>query len=534
VDGSKRVRLRLRPHAKPLVAARTLLADLVDTSQRVAEDASRRAKIVSISELLRRLEPDEIEIAVSYLSGATRQGRSGIGWAALRDAQPEANPRDPTLTLLAVDEALARIARTAGPGSIAERTRLLAALFARATAREHEFLARLLIGELRQGALEGLMIEAVAAAAAIPADAVRRAAMIAGGVAAVAKSALSKGATGLSGYAIALFQPLAPMLAQPAEDIADALALIPNAALEWKLDGARVQVHKHGEEVRIYTRTGHEVTAAAPEIALAVQRADAQTLILDGEAIALKPGGAPYPFQDTMRRFGRVQDIEAMRQSMPLSVFFFDCLHAGERDLVDLPADQRIEALTAVVAPELLTPRLVTGDVAAAQAFYDDAIARGHEGVMVKSLDAPYDPGARSAMWLKVKRSHTLDLVVLAAEWGHGRRRGWLSNLHLGAIDRASGQFVMLGKTFKGMTDAMLAWQTEELLKREVSRDEWSVRVRPELVVEIAFNDLQASERYPGGLALRFARVKRYRPDKKAEDADTMETVRTIYARQEG
>jgi DNA ligase-1 len=292
-------------------------------------------------------------------------------------------------------------------------------------------------------------------------------------------------------------------------------------------------VHKDGDEVRIYTRTGNDVTPAAPEIVTAVRSAQAQTLILDGEAIVLKPGGAPYPFQDTMRRFGRVLDIEAMRASMPLSVFFFDCLRRDQNDLVSMPASARFEAMSAALPSELLIPRLVTSDAAAAQAFYDDALERGHEGVMVKALEAPYEPGARSAAWLKVKRVHTLDLVVLAAEWGHGRRKGWLSNLHLGAIDPSSGSFVMLGKTFKGMTDAMLAWQTEELLKRQVSSDDWSVQVRPELVVEITFNDLQASPRYKGGLALRFARVKGYRPDKKAQDADTIDTVRAIYAQQE-
>jgi DNA ligase-1 len=305
------------------------------------------------------------------------------------------------------------------------------------------------------------------------------------------------------------------------------------AALEWKLDGARVQVHKDGDTVRIYSRTGNEVTHAAPEVVEVMRAARARRLILDGETIALKASGAPYPFQETMRRFGRALDIEAMRGTMPLSVFFFDCLRRDDSDLVPAPATVRFEALSAVLPSDLLIPRLATSDVAAAQAFYDDALERGHEGVMVKALDAPYDPGSRSAQWLKVKRAHTLDLVVLAAEWGHGRRRGRLSNLHLGARDPASGDFVMLGKTFKGMTDAMLAWQTEELLKREIARDEWTVRVRPELVVEVTFNDLQASSRYPGGLALRFARVKGYRPDKTAADADTIDTVRAIFAKQE-
>jgi DNA ligase-1 len=515
-----------------IVGAPTLLAELVDTSLRVGENAGRRAKIAAIADLLRKLARDEIEIGVSWLSGITRQGRSGIGYALVRDARPAANVEHAGLTLIDVDSTLAAIAQTSGPGSVGERTRLLSQLLARATAREQAFLERLLIGELRQGALEGIMIEAVAAAAGMPAEAVRRAAKVGGGTVAIAASALTKGAPGFGRYVISLFQPVSPMLAQPADDIADALARIAMPALEWKVDGARVQVHKSGDDVRIYTRTGNDATAAAPEIVSAIRHAKARTLILDGEAIALKQNGAPYPFQDTMRRFGRELDVDAMRASMPLSVFFFDCLTRDDENLVALPGSDRFEAMSAALPSELLIPRLVTSDPAAAQAFYDDAVGRGHEGVMVKSLAAPYDPGARSAQWLKVKRTHTLDLVVLAAEWGHGRRRGFLSNLHLGAIDPATGQYVMLGKTFKGLTDALLAWQTEELLKREVARDDWTVRVRPELVVEIAFNDLQASPRYPGGLALRFARVKGYRPDKKAQDADTMDALRAIYAQQ--
>jgi DNA ligase 1 len=510
-----------------------LLSELVDTSRGVGEYASRHSKIARIANFLRELAPEEIDIGVSYLSGATRQGRSGVGYALVRDAQPSANAGTPSLTLIEVDETLERIARSGGRGSIGERTALLSALFAKATEGERSFLSRLLLGELRQGALEGLMIEAVAAAAGLPPASVRRAAMIAGGIARVASPALTEGAAALSRFTIALFQPFAPMLAQPAEDIGDAMARIPMAAIEWKLDGARVQVHKHGDEVRIYTRTGNDVTAAAPEIVSTVQLLPAPTLILDGEAIVLRADGSPYPFQDTMRRFGRVLDIEAMRKTMPLSVFFFDCLRRDESDLVLLPTSERFEAMAAALPSELLIPRLVTSDTAAAQTFYDGAVERGHEGVMVKALDASYEPGARSAAWLKVKRAHTLDLVILAAEWGHGRRKGWLSNLHLGAIDPATGELVMLGKTFKGMTDAMLAWQTEELLKREVDRDAWTVHVRPELVVEITFNDLQTSPRYPGKLALRFARVKGYRPDKQAQDADTMDAVRAIYAQQE-
>lgn len=510
----------------------TLLADIVGASMRVGDVSGRRAKVAEIAALLRKLDPDEIDIGVAYLSGELPQGRKGIGYALIRDSHPEASAPEPNLTLRDVDAALAAIGATTGRGSLSERQRLLAALLAAATAGEQSFLVKLLLGELRQGALEGLMIEAVASAAGLPPAIVRRAAMVAGGIAAVAAPALRKGEEGLRAFSITLFQPLAPMLAQPADDIEVALASLPAASLEWKLDGARVQVHKSGDEVRIYTRTGNDVTPAAPEIVEAVRGFPAQTLILDGEAIALRPDGAPYPFQDTMRRFGRAFDIERMRESLPLSVFFFDCLRHDRDDLVGRSGSERFEVMAGVVPASMRIPRLVTGDVAAAQAFYDDAVQRQHEGVMVKALDAAYEPGSRSAAWLKVKRAHTLDLVVLAAEWGHGRRHGRLSNLHLGAHDTNTGELVMLGKTFKGMTDALLDWQTKALLAREVRRDEWTVYVRPELVVEITFNDLQASPRYPGGLALRFARVKGYRPDKRPEDADTMATVRAIYASQ--
>src|SRR5512143_77193 len=510
-----------------------LLAVLAAVSRRVGGLPSRNAKIAQIAGLLRRLAPDEVEIGASWLAGIPRQGRSGIGYALIRDARPATFAAAPSLTLAEVDAALGRIADTRGPGSTNARVQLLTALLSRATADEYDFLTRLLLGELRQGALEGLMIDAVAAAAGVPVKAVRRAAMVGGGIAAVAHTALGEGSSALGRHAMAIFAPVAPMLAQAADDVEGALAPLGVAALEWKLDGARIQAHKRWGEVRIYSRTGNDVTAATPEVVAAVRDADAHTLILDGEAIALKPDGAPFPFQETMSRFGRILDIDEMRKRYPLSVFFFDCLRRDDQDLLARPASARHAALAAVLRGRRLAPRLVTGDVAAAAAFYEEAVARGHEGVMVKALDASYEPGARSASWRKVKRSHTLDLVVLAAEWGHGRRRGWLSNLHLGAADPATGGFVMLGKTFKGMTDAMLQWQTAELLKREVARGDGVVHVRPELVVEVAFNDLQRSPRYPGGLALRFARVKGYRPDKDASGADTMESVRSIFAGQQ-
>jgi len=324
-------------------------------------------------------------------------------------------------------------------------------------------------------------------------------------------------------------QPVLPMLAQPAADIESAMGLLGTAILEWKLDGARVQVHKSGEEVRVYTRNLNDVTTAVPEIVSVVRQAKPNSVILDGEAIALRADGRPHPFQLTMRRFGRKLDVEALRAELALSVFFFDCLYRDGEPLVARPASERHDLLRLSLPRETVTPSLITDDAEKAKAFYDGALAQGHEGVMAKAMNAPYESGRRGAGWLKVKRARTLELVVLAAEWGHGRRKGWLSNLHLGARDPRSGEFVMLGKTFKGLTDEVLEWQTKEFLARETGRDDWTVRVRPELVVEIAFNDLQESPHYPAGLALRFARVKGYRPDKRPDEADTIDTVRRIY-----
>jgi len=519
----------------------TALATLVDASARAAATSSRLAKRDAIADLLRGADGDEVEIAVAWLSGEARQGRIGVGWATLA-ALRGAPAAEPTLTLGDADAALSAVAGAAGKGSAAARSATLRALFERATAAEQDFLVRLLVGELRQGALEGVMLDAVAAASGLPPADVRRAAMVTGRLGEVARMAMSKGdgeghgAAGLARLAVALHRPVQPMLATPADDIAAAMARLGTAALEWKVDGARVQVHKAGGEVKVYTRALKDVTASAPEIVEALHALAAQELILDGEAVALAADGSPLPFQVTMRRFGRKLDVERMRAELPLAVYFFDCLHRDGTSLLDRPARERFDALAAALPEALVIPRIVTADVAAAVDFYADALARGHEGVMAKALDAPYEAGRRGASWLKVKRAHTLDLVVLAAEWGHGRRHGWLSNLHLGARDptvaHSPSGWVMLGKTFKGMTDALLEWQTAELLAREVRRDAYTVWVRPELVVEIAFNDLQESPHYPGGLALRFARVKGYREDKAAADADTIETVRALYEAQ--
>ena len=513
----------------------TSLAVLVDASARAAETSSRLAKRDAIAALLRSADPDEVEIAVAWLSGEARQGRIGIGWAALASLRgvPAA---DPKLTLREVDAALGIVATTSGKGSVAARNATLHALFERATADEQGFLVRLLIGELRQGALEGVMLDAIAAASSTPAADVRRAAMVTGRLGDVARTAMTEGAAGLARFAVALHRPVQPMLATPADDIVAAMAKLGTAALEWKVDGARVQVHKAGGEVKVYTRALKDVTTSVPEIVEALQAVPAHELILDGEAVALNADGSPQPFQATMRRFGRKLDVEAMRAELPLAVYFFDCLHIDGSSLLDQPAQERFDALAAALPAALVIPRIVTADVATAERVYADALARGHEGVMAKSLDAPYEAGRRGASWLKIKRAHTLDLVVLAAEWGHGRRTGWLSNLHLGARDPArthsQSGWVMLGKTFKGMTDALLGWQTRELLARETRRDHDTVWVKPELVVEIAFNDLQESPQYPGGVALRFARVKGYREDKSAAEADTIDTVRAMHQAQ--
>jgi DNA ligase-1 len=425
----------------------------------------------------------------------------------------------------AVDAAFERLAGLAGSGSQAERRRLLGELFAAATGREQEFLRRLVLGDLRQGALQSIVTDAVAKAAGIPQAEVRRALMLLGDAGDLARIALSEGVEGLRQVRLQVGRPVQPMLAGTAPDLGAALEKIRPAALEWKLDGARIQVHRSGDDVGVYTRSLDDVTGSVPEIVEAVLALDADPLVLDGEAIALRPDGRPHPFQITGSRFGSRRSVDELRRSTPLTPFMFDVLHANGDDLLDLPGSERAERLAAIVPEVMRVPRLVVESDDAAAAFQADALARGHEGVLVKSLDAPYAAGRRGAGWIKVKPRHTLDLVVLAAEWGHGRRRGWLSNLHLGArADDGSG-FVMLGKTFKGLTDELLGWQTEKLLELETRREGITVHVRPELVVEIAFDGVQTSPRYPGGVALRFARVLRYRDDKRADEADTLSQV---------
>ncbi|PYP15462.1 MAG: ATP-dependent DNA ligase [Gemmatimonadetes bacterium] len=507
------------------------LADLVATSQQVARTSGRLEKIGLLAALLARVELAEIEIATAFLCGVVRQPKLGVGYASVRAALPESAAESATLELSAVDRAFEQIARLAGKGSADARMRLLRELLLSATRDEQRFLTSLVIGEVRQGALEGLVLEAVAQAARVPSETVRRAAMAAGDLPSVARVALAEGAAGLSRFSVRLFRPVLPMLAQTADDAADAVARLGRAALEFKLDGARVQLHKRDDEVKVYSRSLKDVTAAVPELVEWARTLPARELILDGEVIALRADGTPLPFQTTMRRFGRRLDVDRLRRELPLTPFFFDLLYLDGQPLLAEPEERRFAALSEVTSGGLLVPRTVTALADGAQAFLDQALAHGHEGIMAKALDAPYEAGGRGQRWLKVKPAHTLDLVVLAAEWGHGRRQGWLSNLHLGARDPETGGFVMLGKTFKGMTDEMLAWQTKRLLEVEIGRDAHTVHVRPELVVEVAFNDVQASSHYAGGLALRFARVKRYRTDKTAAQADTVATVRRILHR---
>jgi DNA ligase-1 len=507
------------------------LAELVATSEAVAATSARGAKQSALAALFARLAPDEVEIAVGFLTGEPRQGRLGVGWRTLESARPPAAAQAPSLELRDADQVLEELASLSGPGSGGRRLDLLRSLLARATAAEQDFLARLLRGELRQGALEGVLLEAVAKAAGLPAAELRAAAMRGGSLRAVAGAALAGGSAALAQFRLALMTPLQPMLAQTADDVADALARLGRAAFEWKLDGARVQLHRDGDAVRVFTRRGNDVSDAVPELVERTLALPLRSAVFDGEALALRADGRPQPFQVTMRRFGRRLDVESLRRELPLSMQLFDCLHLDGEDWLERPAAQRWEALASRVPDELRVARLVTADSAEAGAFFESALAAGHEGLMAKSLDAPYEAGRRGAGWLKLKRAVTLDLVVLAAEWGSGRRQGWLSNLHLGARDPATGGFVMLGKTFKGLTDAMLSWQTERLQQLAVASEGHVVHVRPELVVEIAFDGVQASPHYPGGVALRFARVKAHRPDKRADEADTLETVQAIHAR---
>jgi DNA ligase-1 len=510
------------------------LSGVVETSAAVARTPGRLAKIGQLAALLARTPPDELTIVVAFLSGEIRQGRIGIGGAMLSSMRGVTAADTASLEVLEVDSIFSRLAAATGQGSSGARGEILRDLFGRATAHEQDFLMRLLFGELRQGALEGVLVDAVGRAAGISASRVRRAAMLAGDLAIVARTAMLEGEHGLSRFALELFKPVQPMLADSAADVSAALEGLGEASLEYKLDGARIQVHKAGDEVRVYSRNLRDVTVAVPEVVSIVRDLPVREVVLDGEAIVMRPDGSPEPFQVTMRRFGRKLDVEGLRSSLPITPYFFDVLYRDGEAIIDEPLVRRIAALNDLAGPENLVPRIVTAMPSDAAAFVARSLATGHEGVMAKALDAPYAAGRRGSAWLKIKEARTLDLVILAAEWGSGRRKGTLSNLHLGARDAARGDFVMLGKTFKGLTDEMLAWQTRRFLEIEIARDTYAVHVRPEVVAEIAFNDVQASSQYSGGLTLRFARVKRYRSDKTAADADTFEMVQQIYQQTTG
>ncbi|MEO7262554.1 MAG: ATP-dependent DNA ligase [Jatrophihabitantaceae bacterium] len=499
------------------------------TSDEVAATAARGEKVAKLATLLQTCSGTEAATVVSWLSGELTQRQIGVGWAALRELAPPA--AEPSLDVATVEAALTQIGATAGSGSKGRRRELLHALFAAATDREQQFLTRLLTGDLRQGALTGVMTDALARAADLPLAQVRRAAMLSASLPMVAASALGGGSEALAGFGLRVGHPVSPMLAQTAASTGDALSRLGDtAAFEWKLDGIRVQIHRAEDDIWIFTRGMEDVTGRLPEVVEAVRRMDTTRFVADGEVLALREDGRPAPFQVTAARLG-TRSAPTAGSPTTLTVFLFDVLHVQGADLLDEPAARRAEVLAVVVPPASRVQRLVTSDPDQAQAFLDDALAHGHEGVVAKSLTAPYEAGRRGAGWLKVKPVHTLDLVVLAAEWGSGRRRGSLSNIHLGARDPRTGGFVMLGKTFKGMTDVMLSWQTERFRELAIGPTEgWVVQLRPELLVEIAFDGVQRSSRYPGGVALRFARVLRYRPDKTAAEADTIDTVRAFGA----
>ncbi|MFI1651440.1 ATP-dependent DNA ligase [Streptomyces avidinii] len=508
-----------------------LLADVARVSREVAGTAARSRKTALLAELFAAAPPEEAGLVISYLSGRLPQGRPGIGWRTL--GQEIAPAADPGLTVRDVDAAVSELAVVAGSGSVERRRRILAGLLGRATGAEQVFLRSLLSGEVRQGALDAVALEGVAAAAGVPAAALRRAVMLDGSLSRVAVAVLADGEQALRTVTLRVGQPVQPMLAGTAKSVAEALAALGPCAVEEKLDGIRVQVHREGDDVRIYTRSLDEITGRLPEVAELARSLPGERFILDGEVIGRAADGRPVPFQEIASRVGSRVDVAAARRTLPVAPYFFDVLAVGEDVLLDLPVRERYAALTALVPEDARVRRLAVeapGEQGAeAEEFWAETLRRGHEGVVVKALDSSYAAGRRGKHWLKVKPVHTLDLVVLAAEWGHGRRTGLLSNLHLGART-ADGTYAMLGKTFKGLTDEMLRWQTQRLRELAVEDDGFTVRVRPELVVEIAYDGLQRSSRYPAGVALRFARVLRHRPDKSPAEADTVDTVLAAHA----
>lgn len=500
-----------------------LFVEIAAVSGAVAATSKRSEKTTAMAEVIARLDPTEIEAAVGFLSGTLRQGRIGTGWRSVSSVDFTSAPK-PSLTIVDVDETMTRLQATTGAGSVAARADLLADLLNRATNAEADMIRQLLSGGVRQGALGGVVTEAVAKAAGVKAALLRRASMLAGDLGEAALVALTDGADGLAAIRLRVGTPVQPMLAATADDVASAVEELGRVSVEWKLDGARIQVHRSGDEVRIYTRNLNDITDRLPEVVETVRGFEATSFVLDGETLALDENDRPRAFQDTMSRFGRDEESGWYATMQPR---FFDLLELDGDDLIDVALEVRLGRLHAL-APDHRIPGVVTTDVAEARAVEAEALAQGHEGVMVKGADSRYEAGRRGKSWRKVKPVHTLDLVVLGCEWGHGRRTGWLSNLHLGARDPATGEFVMVGKTFKGLTDELLTWQTEQLLRREVSREGITVFVRPELVIEIAVDGAQSSTRYPGGAALRFARVKGYRSDKDPEEADTIDAVRSL------
>ena len=497
-----------------------LLADLVEASARVAATRSRKIKLAALAEVLGRAGAGEVGPAAAFLAGQLRQGRVGVGWALISAVSVDSAP-SPTLTVTDVDRTVAELAGLAGAGSGAARTAALTRLFGLATEAEADFLRRLLLGDLRQGALESLVTDAVAAAVGVQVDVVRRAVMLDGDLSRVAETAVTGGEEGLCAIGLQVLRPVQPMLAATAADVGEAIGACGLSSVEWKLDGARIQAHRAGDEVRLFTRNLNDVTARLPGVVAVVRAVPAASVVLDGEVLAMGDAERPDLFQDTMSRFGRHDGAGG-----DLGIWFFDLLHLDGRDLLDEPLTDRARLLGALVGA-LRIPSILTDDPDTAADFAAGALAAGHEGVMVKGAQSRYEAGRRGSAWRKVKPVRTLDLVVLGAEWGHGRRRGWLSNLHLGARG-PDGTLLMVGKTFKGLTDELLAWQTEKLLELETGREGIVVFVRPELVVEIALDGVQPSDRYPGGVSLRFARVRGYRPDKTPAEADDIETVRAI------
>lgn len=497
-----------------------LLHEVVGVSNEVASTRSRKLKTELLAGMIAR--SNEPGVLVALLAGEPRQGKIGVGYASVYGVQVEP-ASEPTVTVADVDVWLTDLADLGGPGSTARRVDTISGMFARCTEDERAYLRQILTGGIRQGALEGVVVEAIAIAAGVDADLVRRAVMLGGALPAAAEAAMAGGEEALGGFRMEVFRPVRPMLASTANNVTEAISGL--SIVDWKLDGARIQVHRTGHDVRIFTRNLNDVTARLQGVVTATLGLPVDSLIADGEALAVGPDGRPLPFQATMSQFG----ADEISDEISLSPFFFDLLRVDGEDLLEVPLVDRLERLHEIVPEDMRVPMVVTDDPAEAQAALDAAVEAGHEGVMVKEAGSSYLAGKRGSAWKKIKPVHTLDLVVLAAEWGHGRRTGWLSNLHLGARD--GDEFVMLGKTFKGMTDEMLAWQTERLQELEVRRTKQTVYVRPGLVVEIAIDGVVRSPRYPAGMALRFARVKGYRPDKSANEADTIETVRSIFER---